>query len=223
MGQRFICGLLDVSSTPDLGGFTVNSGCDQEFVSKANLEDHIRTSHLGLPSLINANRVKTTTAPVVDEDEFGSQPKKGKKKGKKASAMDELLGTDRNIPCIFPNCAHRFIRDYDLENHLRTAHKPPLAGVDDALDFQNFQDGPDFSIPNMGMMMGDEALSGQAVPQYDGRAELDALYDQADINWEFQRRALEGGPFWVGAEDGAFTPASRSMVARGDGDEAVNW
>jgi general transcription factor IIIA len=206
MGQRFICGSFDVSSTPDLEGFTLDSGCDQEFVSKANVEDHIRTSHLGLPSLINANRVKSTTVSVVEDDDFGSQAKKGRKKGKKASAIDQLLGIDRNIPCIFPDCAHRFVRDNDLQNHLRSAHQPAPPTVDDALNFQNFQDRPAFSFPDMNMLMGGESLGGQATPQDDGRAELDALYDQADINWEFQRRGLEGGPFWVGADDGAFTP-----------------
>jgi len=30
---------------------------------------------------------------------------------------------------------------------------------------------------------------------------MNALYDQADIDWELQRRALEGGAFWIGAEE----------------------
>jgi general transcription factor IIIA len=33
------------------------------------------------------------------------------------------------------------------------------------------------------------------------REDMDALYDQADIDWELQRRDLEGGAFWIGAED----------------------
>jgi general transcription factor IIIA len=44
-------------------------------------------------------------------------------------------------------------------------------------------------------------LSPHGIPIEDDRAEIDRMYDQADLEWEAQRKAEEGGPFWFGAEE----------------------
>jgi general transcription factor IIIA len=51
-------------------------------------------------------------------------------------------------------------------------------------------DGQGYSPAFAGGMSGEE-----------GREEMNELYNQADIDWELQRRALEGGAFWIGAEE----------------------
>jgi len=35
----------------------------------------------------------------------------------------------------------------------------------------------------------------------DDRVTLNVMNDQGDLDWEMQRRALEDGPFWVGASE----------------------
>lgn len=202
MGERYICGSFDVSAFPDVSHFESSDGCGTDFVSKANLVDHIRTAHLKLPSLINANRIKSVkTEP---EDDGYVPPKKSKKKSKKqkASAMDELLGMSyaadpkRTIPCIAPGCPHMFTRDYDLQVHLQSAHPYEAPSYDPASSTFNTNFLVPESEPNVGMGTGftiDPALDPQLY-------QPGVMYDQADIDWELQRQALEGGPFWVGAD-----------------------
>ena len=205
LGERYICGTFDLSSHPDVGDFDPADSCGKDFVSKVNLIDHIRTAHLGLPSVINANRKKFDSDEEdfieTDRDEYVERPKKKtKKRAKKTSAteIDHLLGTDpnRNISCLVPNCQHKFIRDYDLQVHMRNAHQS--MDLDPNLAFPAFEGAFEF-------LEGDDRDFGRGfaggIGGEEGREGMDALYDQADIDWELQRRALEGGPFWVGADE----------------------
>jgi hypothetical protein len=208
MGERYICGTFDLRSHPDVGDFNPTDSCGKDFVSKASLIDHIRTAHLGIPSVINANRNKSSTASDddvgVDNDEDIEQPKKTTKKQAKkptASAIDDLLGIaepSRNISCLVPDCPHMFIRDYDLQVHMRNAHQSLNPGYNTSFSaFEgafHFAEGDDQGYsPAFAGGMGVE----------EGREEMEALYDQADIDWELQRRVLGGGPFWVGADEEA--------------------
>ncbi|OBT71690.1 hypothetical protein VF21_09660 [Pseudogymnoascus sp. 05NY08] len=117
-GQRFICGQTDFSKSAKLRAWDGSDACGKDFVSKVNLEDHIRTQHLGLPSTVNARRVK--------KNSIGAKPRKAK------SVMDDavnaLTGTNyaqdpvRNIPCDAGGCDWMFSRDYDLIQHKRVKH-----------------------------------------------------------------------------------------------------
>ena len=146
-GQRFICGNFDVSYHPGLSIFDPANACGKELFSKANLEDHIRTAHLGLASEINANRlVKYETSSDSNSaysikysdsdsdcdhellDTKSTRRKPAKSRKHKATVIDELVGTAqasdprRNIVCPATGCNHRFIRQYDLDNHMAILH-----------------------------------------------------------------------------------------------------
>jgi len=140
-----------------------------------------------------------------EDDEFAptvAKRKKRKARKQKFNVIDELLGDSyaadpsRSISCLDPSCAHKFVREYDLEVHMRTVHSnshlepsmldptlPVRAGAitptpaPDA-SFQDF-----FAAPAP-----EDLFSGNGLDE--------------DIDWALQRQALEGGPFWVGAEEG---------------------
>lgn len=207
-GERFICGTFDVSSNLALEAFDhTEDGCGRDFVSKANLEDHIRTGHLGLPSLINGNRKKAKPREpdfdmdfIDDEnDDFAPKTKtKRKLRKRKTNMIDELVGgsyeadSDRNISCLDPTCENKFIGDYDLQVHMEAAQslqaEPSM--LDPTLPVVNGFQSPGTFFPGGGM-----------TPTGDGM--MTPNFSQEDVDWEMQRQVLEGGAFWVGAEDSA--------------------
>lgn len=218
MGERFICGNYDVSSYNDVAHFDDADGCGSEFTAKQYLADHIRTAHLKLPSLLNANRLKTSGSDIEtdDDDEYmdddfiddedDEEPKrKAKRRDRKAKpdVVGDLIGTSyandprRKIPCPVFQCQHRFMREYDLQVHLRTLHEGWTPDMGPALP--DFNTGAAFQYPEPSMgTFGMTSVNSYAQPSmnsYDDSA--------ADIDWELQRRALEGGAFWVGGDDKA--------------------
>jgi general transcription factor IIIA len=188
-----------LSKVPEFAAFDNDDACGKDFVSKANLEDHVRTAHLGLPSRINANRKKSAPSSDDDEDEvsefdFGeeSKQKSRKAKGKKAksSAIDDLLGLSyandsrRNIPCLITTCHHLFMRDYDLQQHMRTKHSLSTPEIE-VLAKEN-EDEPEFQFPP-GDFRNDDAYG------EDGREE--------DMDWDIGMQGLEDLPFWLGGNE----------------------
>lgn len=194
-GQRFICGTFDVSNTTDLSTWDGEDGCGKILITKANLEDHIRTAHLGLPSLINSRRKKASS--TMDED-ISDQEATTKTKGRKSkpSALEGLLGITpesderRTISCIIPGCPNKFIRDYDLQNHIRSKHRPTNQEGQEDADRYSGGDTQLYDVDDLNK--GYEANNG----------ETDFLGDQEDFGWELQSHGLEGSQFWVGAGDG---------------------
>ena len=199
-GERYVCGTFDVNAVPDLALFNTDDGCGKDFVSKANLEDHVRTAHLGMPSLINSKRKRLN--PVTEDDDenlgFGlHRGRKGKRVFEQPSAFDDLTGAvydddeRRTISCTVPGCRHRFMREYDLEVHLRT--KQHLHDHD-----------PSSNLNALAQSMADQALSASGPVQEDeARApHLGGIYSPAFTDWELQEQSIAGGPFWIGA-DGA--------------------
>jgi general transcription factor IIIA len=198
IGERYICGTFDVCNIPDLAPFDTSNGCGKDFVSKANLEDHVRTAHLGLPSVINAKRKRSIPVPDDDDDEYNPagtsrKRRKGKKIFEQPSAFDELTGAvydddeRRTIPCTVPGCRHKFMREYDLEVHLRTKqHNPPATSA---------------NMESNTASMADQAFLSRGLIEEDGaEANLGGMYSPAFTDWEMQEQALAGGPFWVGAD-----------------------
>ncbi|RAL68713.1 hypothetical protein DID88_007416 [Monilinia fructigena] len=142
-GQRFICGTFDVSQTADLVSWDGSDACGKDFVSKVNLEDHIRTLHLGLPSLLNAKGRRNNT----------SQSKRSSRRAPEQTEIEELAGFDsrRTIDCVVQGCPHKFMREYDFHMHMRVNHQD--------VNFMDGQDGINMDMDlNLNLninMMGD--------------------------------------------------------------------
>jgi general transcription factor IIIA len=121
-GQRFLClqSTCDLFKSPDFAFWTGESACGKEFASKANLKDHIRTQHLGLPSAINSRRVKTLSTATSGPSESAN--------GNLDNPIGVLTGVNydqngrRKYACTFHNCAWRFTRLYDLKRHIERKH-----------------------------------------------------------------------------------------------------
>jgi general transcription factor IIIA len=178
MGERFICCTFDLSDYPDVSDFDTADACGKDFVSKASLVDHIRTAHLALPSMVNANRKKSAKSAASGQ-EFGSDDDE-------EDSEDEYVEQPKRKTKRRGEKPKRVEMD---DMHGFPEHSPPFSAFEGAfqpLDRDNLSYSPGF-----GGEMGAE----------EGREEIDALYDQADIDWELQRRALEGGAFWIGAEE----------------------
>lgn len=241
-GQRFICGTFDVSKTADLSSWDGKDACGKDFVSKVNLEDHIRTLHLGLLSLLNARGGRN--------NKNSAQPRRFARKAPEQTEIEELAGFDsrRTIDCVVQGCPHKFMREYDLQTHVRIHHQNvDFLGGDDMnigmgmdmnlgdFDFSNTNTGDlpnpsfmneganmDMSTLDLGMDMIDPALE-PSLFSFDGlqaersravetSVEASATtsatasvngWESADmaLDWEIQREVLEGGPFWIGAEE----------------------
>ncbi|KAF9871697.1 hypothetical protein CkaCkLH20_10895 [Colletotrichum karsti] len=104
-GFRVVCGELDVSGGPDLEGWSNDLGCGAGFISKMKLEEHIRHIHLGFK--------RPQVKPV---------------EGPSGNLLDDIAGTNRNIPCVIEGCNARFIRHHDLQVHLEN-HPPAVSAV----------------------------------------------------------------------------------------------
>lgn len=185
-GQRYTCGIFSVSRTPDLASWDGLDACGKDLTSKANLEDHVRVVHLGLSSLLNANRKK-------------SEPKIRKPK---PSALDELLGTAyenderRTFNCVMPDCPKKFIREFDLQNHIQSKHPHFVSGED---HMNGLFTGPDADAD------AEDGVHLEDTPIEEDQG-LQALSGQPGCDWEAQGEAqvLESadGKFWIGADDG---------------------
>lgn len=195
-GERYICGTFDVSKVPDLSSWNGGDACGKDFVSKANLEDHVRTAHLGLPSLINSKRKKSVSVSD-DEDYNPDAPPKKRGRKTKPSALDDLIGASyaederRTIPCTVPDCPYKFMREYDLQVHLRSKHSLPNPNLSTGEVVQD----------SLGEFGSEEPQHVNSLQQ-DGNALHDMYDDQAyNIDWDLQGHALEDGPFWIGADN----------------------
>ncbi|PBP19629.1 C2H2 transcription factor [Diplocarpon rosae] len=226
MGERFICGTFDLSSYPDMTDFDDDEGCGKDFVSKLSLMDHVRTAHMGLKAIANASRKKTTQTSIIEDEyedegdeneeqpEFDSEeeyiPKTLKPKRNKRTRKtidDGTAGHDprRNIACIAPGCRNMFIRQYDLQVHMRDAHPTSFHGMDPAGFNDHFAFSDGLAVPELNS--GVEGFGLQGVSQ-----QIGGFDEPADFDWTLQRQALEGGPFWIGADTGYF-------ASRGNGDQ----
>ncbi len=228
MGERYICGTFDVSAYPDVAIFKLSDGCGNDFSSKHALVDHTRTAHLGLPTVTNAYKKKAPASKVepdddtddddeymnediINDEEYVEPKKKAKKRGAKTktSAVEDLLGLSynndpkRNIICPVLDCPYRFMRDYDLQVHMRTAHQGWTQNMNSIFpSHANHLQYPEPSIDSFAT-----TPTFVTTPTGNDAGALMDTYAQAeaaDFNWELQRQALEGGAFWVGADERVF-------------------
>jgi general transcription factor IIIA len=176
-GERFICCTFDISDQPDVGHFNTADACGKDFVSKASLVDHLRTAHLGLPSTVNANRQKSR---VSKDHEFETDN----------DEEEDEEGEEDEPPKRHPKKRGWKTQPGGMNDMPANADSnPSFSAFEDAFQLPE-GDGQGYSPGFVGGMGMEE-----------GREAIDALYDQADIDWEIQRRSLEGGAFWIGAEE----------------------
>ncbi|MBE3046424.1 C2H2-type zinc finger protein [Candidatus Bathyarchaeota archaeon] len=135
---RFVCGEVDVSKVRGLENWDMTTKCDEPCSSKASLVDHIRFVHMKLPRPPNMR---------------GKRDQSGQRDA--TPAVDEVSGAldaaKRILKCTEPGCDHKFIRDYDLEQHLKTyLHSRPDLAAPRMGGQENQETGVDLVGPQVG-------------------------------------------------------------------------
>lgn len=113
-GKKYVCGGFDLSLLHKISGWDGSGACGQALTSKATLEEHIRTAHLGLQY---SRKIKKKPSCNIDPHRMPT-----------ISSLIRLTGSGyekesgRGIACLLSRCDYRFIRPYDLEIHLNFHH-----------------------------------------------------------------------------------------------------
>ncbi|KAI1374987.1 hypothetical protein F4677DRAFT_424243 [Hypoxylon crocopeplum] len=150
-GVRFVCGEVDLSGTAGLATWPQSEGCGESFVTKANLENHVRYVHL--------------------EYERPEQPQAASKprEHSPSNILDALTGAGdksrRTLPCTIPHCKAKFAHNGELEAHLQSEHI-----IEQAL-LEQGAPAEDVMLP---MMPFDEMMPG--MPEWGGNNENDAFW-----------------------------------------------
>ncbi|GAM38065.1 hypothetical protein TCE0_033f08513 [Talaromyces pinophilus] len=116
--KRFVCGETDLSSSKKVEGWTGEDACGKRYSSKIALEEHVRTTHLGLMNSKAERRERLG---------LNKEPSR-RKTDNNVSAMALLTGegyadeSGRHIACFASDCQYRFYREYDLWVHMRSKH-----------------------------------------------------------------------------------------------------
>ncbi|KAI1777594.1 hypothetical protein F4818DRAFT_407203 [Hypoxylon cercidicola] len=109
-GIRFVCGEVDLSGTEDLGSWKQSEGCGESFVTKANLENHVRYVHLEFERPEHAQDAK---------------PKPKPKRQAPPTALELLTAKKdirRTLSCTIPGCSEKFAHNGELQVHLQSQH-----------------------------------------------------------------------------------------------------
>lgn len=109
---RFVCAAdaMQLSKHPDLNGWNGVNACGKQLKSKAALEQHVRTHHLGLPNRKETRRAtKTRKRLIPDPSPFSMLTGVGYEQG-------------RPIACLDDECPYRFARNRDLKRHMVAVH-----------------------------------------------------------------------------------------------------
>jgi len=192
--KRFICGDISLSISKKLVSWDGANACGTSFTTKGNLEEHIRSVHLGIP---NTTRAKNPRETQLTPDKHGGT--NTKKRPKPPSTLTKLTGagyaeeTGRTITCPEKDCAYRFLRVYDLEVHLGTRHGLTDFEIDDRLACR---DG--LIWVGEGYVDADDEIAEREIER------------EFDMEAELERMAAEGGDFWL---------SNNSPARHGDEDE----
>ncbi|KZF25069.1 hypothetical protein L228DRAFT_258543 [Xylona heveae TC161] len=139
--RRYVCGETDLSAAKGLEAWDGQGACGRAFTSKGSLEEHVRTQHLGWESRNTAKKQKRMSGTGFASS-AATDPA--------VSTITKLTGagyaTDsgRDIACLEPGCAFRFVRQYDLGVHLRNVHGVSDEDINDALAEAEALSGGDF-------------------------------------------------------------------------------
>ncbi|KAF1973016.1 hypothetical protein BU23DRAFT_141482 [Bimuria novae-zelandiae CBS 107.79] len=133
---RFVCtaDAMQLSKHPDLSGWHGENACGKQVKTKAALEQHIRTHHLGLP-----NRKETRKAAKARKRLIPDR-----------TTVSMLTGVGyedgRPVACLVHDCPHRFARDRDLKRHVVAKHGYTDADVEAGLLERDAANGGQFWI-----------------------------------------------------------------------------
>ena len=151
--KNFACGLFDLKDSPKTAGWD-GQGCGLAFGTKSNLEEHVRTQHLGMASKQRPSRLKKikaeesmTPSSLMDIDEAPTPADPDDDNGN-ALAMLTGIGYESSKPigCLVSGCQLRFSRDYDLAQHLELTHDWDIEDVNEAIAERDALAGDDFWI-----------------------------------------------------------------------------
>lgn len=164
--KQFICGHFEIKPCQRVPEWDGRGACGRGFGTKASLEEHVRTQHLHLPrSVRKPKAVKTESNASFDMED--ARPPQNNALAMLTGVGYENMG--RNIVCPEPNCAHRLLRYYDLELHLRSTHNYSGTEAIETVKEQEALSGGDF--------------------WYGGGEELDT--DMADVELAQRLQALD--------------------------------
>ena len=148
--QKFVCGQVDLQSSKTVPAWDGRGACGRGFSTKATLERHVRAQHLHLPDLPKGKekrrqrRERMELAPAETTDQVP---------GLADSVGSRLTGAryeeERFLGCTVVPCPQRFLRVYDLELHLESAHGyNSLAAMEAAVE-QEARSGGQFWIGDL--------------------------------------------------------------------------
>lgn len=147
--KNFGCGQYDLRGSKHVLDWD-GHGCGLAFGTKAALESHVRTQHLHLTALGAARKkIKSEdTSEISTLMDFEALPGAGD--GQMAGTLSLLTGQgyedERPLECWESRCSIRFQRDYDLGQHMETAHGWTVEEINDRFLEQQALHGEDFWI-----------------------------------------------------------------------------
>ena len=184
--KRYVCGEVDLTSLNHVECWDGSFACGMALTTKANLQEHIRTIHLGLPH----------------KGKSKAEKKEKKIRKTKASAVARITGANEEvddaapIPCAITGCNDRFTTEYDHEIHLQACHGLADIEIQDVL-VGDEQDKTVFARPGF-----------QGSTAFATHEDLDAEMafnhqsgnrPNTDLGENpFEAGASNGGDFWLG-------------------------
>ena len=151
--KPFTCGQFDLSNSKHCPGWD-GHGCGMGLVTKAALENHTRTQHLSLPSLLKRKvKIKTedteTGTTPSSAMSFDEPPESGACNDP-SNALSLLTGfgyaDSRPIACWNADCSVRFKREFDLAQHMELEHEWNVEDINERLAEQEALEGGQFWI-----------------------------------------------------------------------------
>lgn len=131
--RPFVCGDVDLRKSKGLEGWAGEWACGAGFGTKASLEGHVRRYHFAEGRVI---RPEEREEKVMQTRQQRKRRCHSQKKGVRLSAMltdGYAEDSGRKTACVVEGCDYRFVREYDLEQHLFSKHAMSEEAVAESL------------------------------------------------------------------------------------------
>ncbi|TKA32378.1 hypothetical protein B0A50_01484 [Salinomyces thailandicus] len=153
--RKFVCGEFALPDNPKVEGWN-GIGCGNAFGTKANLEEHVRTQHLGMPAKVRpcrrrkAESASETPSTTMDVDELATPSSPSAKAESRPAVLSMLTGIGyadrRPLECLIHGCPNRFGKEYELATHLELTHGWQVDDVNDRLAEKRALEGGEFWV-----------------------------------------------------------------------------